>query len=87
MHPYATDSQERKTIPLFIAAFAVISALALSRLLQLIHWPGWVDAPATMGFYGIYYDLFRRWFWRIPLLHTLGIVKGAAPHGALGRGT
>jgi len=75
MHPYATDSQERKTIPLFIAAFAVVSAVALSRFLALIHWPGWIDAPATIGFYGFYFDIFRRWIWRIPLLHTLGIIK------------
>lgn len=75
MHPYATDSDERKTVPLFLAALAIISAIGLSRLLAWIHWPSWIDAPATAGFYGLYYEAFRRWLWRIRILHRLSVVK------------
>lgn len=74
-HPYATDSDERKTVPLFLAALAIVSAIGLSRVLTWIHWPGWIDAPATLGFYGLYYEAFRRWIWRANLLHRFGIVK------------
>jgi hypothetical protein len=81
-HPYATDSDERKMIPLFIAALAIISAMALSRLLESIHWPGWIDAPATAGFYGLYYEAFRRWIWRMPILQRLGIVKVPVLNGS-----
>lgn len=75
MHPYATDSDERKIVPLYLAVLALVCAIGLSRLLDLIHWPGWIDTPATMGMYGLLYEAFRRWCWRIPILHTLRVVK------------
>jgi len=75
LHPYATDSDERKQIPLFIAGLAIISAIGLSWILQKIHWPGWIDAPATAGFYGLYYEFFRRRLWRVRLFRKWGWVK------------
>lgn len=75
LHPYATDSDERKRIPLYLAGIAIGSAIALSWLLQKIHLPGWLDVPATAGFYGLYYEAFRRWIWRLPVLHRWGWVR------------
>jgi hypothetical protein len=75
MHPYATDSAEREKIPLYIAGLAIVSALGLSWVLQHIHWPGWLDAPATAGFYGLYYQLFRHYLWKLELLHRWGWVR------------
>jgi hypothetical protein len=75
LHPYATDSEERKQIPLYLAALAILSAIGLSWVLQKVHWPGWLDAPATAGFYGLYYELFRKRLWRADLFHKWGWVK------------
>jgi hypothetical protein len=75
LHPYATDSAERKNIPLYLALLAIGSAIVLSWLLAKIHWPGWLDAPATAGLYGLYYELFRRRLWRLQLFRKWGVVK------------
>ena len=75
LHPYATDSDERKNVPLYIAALAIVSAIALSWILERIHWPGWLDAPATIGFYAIYYELFRHRLWRFERLRNWGWVR------------
>jgi hypothetical protein len=77
MHHYGTDSNERKYVPLFLAALAITTALGFSQLLLWVHViiPWWLDAPSTMGFYGFFYALFDRKLWRGGLLHRLGIVK------------
>lgn len=75
LHPYATDSDERKHVPLYLAALAIVSAVALSWVLQKIHWPGWLDAPATAGFYGLYYEWFRRRLWRCRIFRKWRWVK------------
>lgn len=76
-HPYSTDSSERETVPLYIAGAAIASALALGWIFKALSWlpPAWIDAPSTIAFYGIYYQLFRVWIWRWPLLRTFGIIK------------
>jgi hypothetical protein len=75
LHPYATDSDERKQIPLYLAGFAIVSAIALSWVLQKLHWPGWLDAPATAGFYGLYYELFRHRLWKAAIFRKWGCVR------------
>ena len=77
MHPYATDSNERKYVPFFLAVFAVVATWGLSQLLDTtkvtVAW--WFDAPSTMAFYGIFYNLFDRKLWRIQFLHQLRLIK------------
>lgn len=75
LHPYATDSDERKLIPLYLAGLAIASAIGLSSVLQRVQLPGWLDVPATAGFYGLYYEAFRRRVWRMQTLHKWGCVK------------
>jgi hypothetical protein len=77
MHPYATDTNARTTVPLIIAGAAIISAWLLARALTALEWsvPWWVDAPSVMGFYGLYTTLFDRWLWRRSLLRWLGLVN------------
>ena len=75
LHPYATDSEERKTIPFYLAGFAILTAIPFSWLLAKLQWPGWLDAPAAMGFYSAYYELFKHVLWRKPLLQKWGGVK------------
>jgi hypothetical protein len=77
VHPYSTDSSERETLPLYLAGAAIASALALGWILAILKWlpPAWIDAPSTIAFYGLYYQLFRVWIWKWPLLRVFGIVK------------
>ncbi len=62
MHPYATDSNERKTITFGLALLSVGAAWILSRVLAStsLSVPWWFDAPSTMGFFGLFYTFFDR---------------------------
>jgi len=73
MHSYATDSNERKFIPLYIAVASVLAALVLNRV--LIHLPWWIDAPSIIGFYGLFYAIFNKYLWRWRILQAIGVVK------------
>lgn len=66
MHSYSTDSNERERVLLGLAALAIALALGLSKLLQATHLsvPWWLDAPSTMGFYGILFKCFDKSLWR-----------------------
>ncbi len=77
MHPYATDSDERRIVPFFLAAIGILAALGLNTALTALYLtvPWWLDAPAPLAFYGILYLCFNRWLWRAPLLRTLRIVR------------
>ncbi len=77
MHGYSTDSDEKRVIPLFLAALAIALSWWSSNLLAAIHVliPWWADTPSSMFFYGALYVLFDRYLWRHPLMHKLGLVK------------
>jgi hypothetical protein len=77
MHSYSTDSGERETILLLLAALAIAAAWTESRILQLSHLavPFWFDAPSTMAFYGIFFKIFDIWLWRVKFLHRIGLLK------------
>jgi hypothetical protein len=75
MHPYATDLDKHRSVPLAIAAISVISAWILYVVLAAIplSLPWWVDAPSVAGFYGAFYTLFDKRLWRMePLRKALG---------------
>ena len=66
MHPYATDSSERKHVPPLLMGVSILLA-------YLLHWgliwsrltvPWWLDAPSTIGFYSLVHSSFDRWGWR-----------------------
>jgi hypothetical protein len=77
MHAYATDSEERKYIPFFLAALAIAIAYGCSvvatKLGLLL--PFWVPSLDTIGLYGVFFWLFDEFVWRWPLLHVLGAVR------------
>jgi hypothetical protein len=77
MHPYATDSSERKQVPLILAGFAIAAAWGLTRLLMVLDFQiaWWIDAPSTMLFYGIFYTLFDKVLWKIKPLRQFRLVK------------
>lgn len=77
MHAYSTDSNERITIPLYLAVASILSAWLLPKVLEQmglsVAW--WFDAPAVMGFYGLYYRLFDNILWKCKWLIKIGIIK------------
>jgi SMODS-associating 2TM, beta-strand rich effector domain len=77
MHPYATDSNERQKVTFGLAVLAVGVAWGLSRLFTFLHLtvPWWLDAPSTMGIFGIFYAAFDNVLWRQRWVHRMGLVK------------
>jgi hypothetical protein len=77
MHPYATDSNERKLVPLLLVIVSVLSAWFLNRVLGVLQFnlPWWIDAPSVVGFYGVFYNIFDKYLWRVPILQRIGLVK------------
>lgn len=77
MHPYATDSNERKLVPGLIALLSLIAALVLGKFLEYtsLTIPWWFDSPAVIGFYSIIYYFFEKSLWKYKIFRTIGIVK------------
>jgi len=77
MHPYATDSNERQKITFGLAVLAVGIAWALFRLFAFVHFtvPWWLDAPSTMGIFGLFYAAFDKVLWRKGWVRRIGLVK------------
>lgn len=77
MHHYATDSDERKTIPAIIAFASILAALLLYATLKStgLVLPWWLDVPSVVGFYGLFYQLFERRLWRANALRRIGLTK------------
>lgn len=69
MHAYATDAEDRKSIPIWLTIVAVAAALLFDYTLKRIGLkaPWWLDTPAVMGFYGLLHLLFDKYAWRWPL--------------------
>lgn len=77
MHPYTTDSNERKLVPGLIALLSLIAALGLGKFLECtpLTIPWWFDSPAVIGFYSIIYYFFEKSLWKYKILRRIGIVK------------
>lgn len=74
MHPYATDSAERKLVPLYLAAASITAAFLLHKTLEGVI-PWWIDVPSVAGFYALFYLVFERWLWRLPFIHSSGLLR------------
>lgn len=77
MHPYVTDSNERRLVPLLLAALSVLASWGLYKTLEAVQIspPWWFDMPSLMGFYGLFYTVFDKWLWRVPITRRIGLVK------------
>lgn len=77
MHGYSTDSNERRFVPLLLAALAIVCAWAFSKLMAVLHFsvPWWLDAPSSLAFYGVLYALFDKHLWRNRVVHKLGLSR------------
>lgn len=61
MHPYATDSKERRTVIVILAAASILAAWILNKNFTF-SW--WVDTPAVFGFFGAFFLLFDNYLWK-----------------------
>ena len=66
-HSYSTDSSERRYVPFFIAALAIIAEIFVLHLLEAyqirLRW--WASPPIdTMAFYGLLYWIFDQYVWK-----------------------
>lgn len=77
MHPYATDSNERKFVPFLIAVLSIGAAWLFYKTLGLMQLtpPWWFDAPSVMGFYGLFYSIFEKWLWSTRIMRMIRLVK------------
>jgi hypothetical protein len=77
MRGYSTDTDERRSVPLLLAALAIVSAWLSYKGMAALHFspPWWLDAPSSLSFYGVYYTLFDKYLWRNRLVRKLGLSK------------
>lgn len=84
MHPYATNSEERKRVPLYLAFLSIIASLSLGYLLYLKLDPIWailLPPPSAIGCYDLFLKLFDKYFWKLQFLRKLGLVRVPYLHG------
>jgi len=79
MHPYSTDSKERKFIPLILSVISIGFAWILNKLL-LNDWLNlsslwWIEAPSVIGFYSILYTFFNNKLWKYRFFQKMGLIK------------
>jgi hypothetical protein len=77
MHPYATDSDERRLIPLLIGLVALGAGLLVHALIEWIDLevPWWFDVPTPLALYGLIWLGFDRVWWHWPIWRRLKLVR------------
>jgi hypothetical protein len=65
-HPYSTNSEEHRHVPLYLAALSIIVSLALAGLFRRLDWlpPLWLDVSSVVFLYGVFYTLFKKYGWK-----------------------
>jgi len=82
-HPYSTNSEERKMVPLYLGALSILLSWALTVFFEAIQWtpPLYVDVASVMLLYGLVYELFDRVAWKWKWLRRLGVVSSPTLEG------
>jgi len=77
MHNYATNSEERRFVPFFLAMAAVGLGIATTWFLGLWHFdlPWWAPPLDTMTYYGLLYWWFDEVLWKWQPLRSVGLVR------------
>lgn len=71
MHAYSVNSEERKTVPFFLAGLSILIVLLLKDIPNM---PGWMPIPSVFALYGILYKAFDKFLWKWRPLQICGIV-------------
>jgi hypothetical protein len=95
VHPYATDSKERRLIPLLLGLLALglgllVHTLVLAAELDV---PWWLDIPTPLVLYGLLWTGFDRFVWhwsacrrmnltRVPDYRGKWFLKGTSDYGS-----
>jgi hypothetical protein len=76
-HPYSTNSEERKIVPGGLAVLALFTSFAITGLFHIfkLEPPPQVDVTSVLALYGLYYWLFKKFWWKWQWLRTVGIVS------------
>ena len=76
MHPYATDSNERKFIIFYIAALSIFIAWIFYKVFEVsqIPIPWWINIPSALGIYSLIYLLFKKYAWKLRLFRAIGMI-------------
>jgi hypothetical protein len=66
MHSYSIDTEERKSILLFLAIVSIVLTWSFYNLLNYFKFilPWWVENPSVLFFYGLLFIIFDRWIWK-----------------------
>lgn len=75
MHPYSIDTEERKTILLFIAIVSIVLTWGFYKILNyykvILFW--WVESPSVLSFYGLLFIIFDKRAW--DFFRRVGFIK------------
>jgi len=77
MHSYSIDSNERPTIYLILAAISILATFTLNLIFGKLNLtiPWFVETPSVMSIYGLLCLCFTKVFWKLNLLHKIGLVN------------
>lgn len=77
MHPYAVDSDERIHIVFLFAALSIILIWSVQNVLTYfaIFLPWFICIPSPFAVFGLLWLLFDRYLWKLPVLHSIGLIK------------
>ena len=77
MHPYVTDSNERRDVALILAGLSIALSLLVSKFLKFceLEIPSWIDVTSVAGFYALIYTFFDKYWWKWSISRFVGIVK------------
>jgi SMODS-associating 2TM, beta-strand rich effector domain len=83
MHPYGTDSEERRVMPLLVAVISLALAVIVHGVIEAagVGVPWWIDTPTPLALYGVLWLGLDRVAWRWRVLRALRLVKVPDLHG------
>jgi len=66
MHPYATDSTERRNVIAVLVVISLVLAWSGHAVWTALGLPlsWWMDTPSALALFGLFFKLFDRWVWR-----------------------
>lgn len=77
MHHYSADTKDRRMVHVYLAMLGIACSFTLYWFCKYIEFeiPWWLDAPATIGFYGGLYYLFKIKCWENLIIRKLFFIK------------
>lgn len=64
MHPYSTDSAERKQVTFYLALISIVVSIFLPKLSSRLGIPPFLFHVSGMALFGVLWTLFNGWIWK-----------------------